>query len=81
MEKFVVNGGKPLFGEVTVSGAKNAAVAIIPAVVLCDEPCRIENIPNISDVSLIANILQDMGAMVRRVDKNTLDIDPRPINT
>ena len=65
MEKIVINGGKPLFGEVTVSGAKNAAVAIIPAVVLCDEPCRIENIPNISDVSLIANILQDMGAMVR----------------
>ena len=77
MEKIVINGGKPLFGEVTVSGAKNAAVAIIPAVVLCDEPCRIENIPNISDVSLIANILQDMGAMVRRVDKNTLDIDPQ----
>ena len=81
MEKIIINGGKPLFGEVTVSGAKNAAVAIIPAVVLCDEPCRIENIPNISDVTLIANILQDMGAMVRRVDKNTLDIDPRPINT
>ena len=81
MERFVVTGGKPLFGEVTVSGAKNAAVAIIPAVVLCDEPCRIENIPNISDVTLIANILQDMGANVKRVDKNTLDIDPRPINT
>ncbi len=81
MEKIVINGGKQLFGEVTVSGAKNAAVAIIPAVVLCDEACRIENIPNISDVALIANILQDMGATVRRVDKNTLDIDPRPINT
>ncbi len=81
MEKIVINGGKPLHGEVTVSGAKNAAVAIIPAVVLCDEPCRIENIPNISDVTLIATILKDMGAMVRRVDKNTLDIDPRPINT
>ena len=81
MEKIVINGGKPLFGEVTVSGAKNAAVAIIPAVVLCDEPCRIENIPNISDVALIANILQDMGAMVRRVDKNALAIDPIPINT
>ena len=81
LEKIIINGGRPLCGEVTVSGAKNAAVAIIPAVVLCDEPCRVENIPNISDVSLIANILQDMGAMVRRVDKNTLDIDPRPINT
>ena len=81
MEKIIINGGRPLIGEVTVSGAKNAAVAIIPAVVLCDEPCRVENIPNISDVSLIANILQDMGAIVRRVDKNTLDIDPRSINT
>ncbi len=81
MEKFVVNGGNPLFGEVTVSGAKNAAVAIIPAVILCDEPCRIENIPNISDVTLIATILQELGAQVKRVDKSTLDIDPRPINT
>lgn len=81
MEKFVVNGGTKLFGEVTVSGAKNAAVAIIPAVILCDEPCRIENIPNISDVTLIATILQELGAVVKRVDKSTLDIDPRPINT
>ena len=81
MEKIIINGGRPLFGEVTVSGAKNAAVAIIPAVVLCDEPCRIDNIPNISDVSLIANILSGMGAIVRRVDKNTLDIDPRSVNT
>ncbi len=81
LEKFVVNGGNKLFGEVTVSGAKNAAVAIIPAVILCDEPCRIENIPNISDVTLIATILQDLGAVVKRVDKSTLDIDPRPINT
>ena len=61
MEKIVINGGKQLFGEVTVSGAKNAAVAIIPAVVLCDEACRIENIPNISDVALIATILQGNG--------------------
>lgn len=81
LEKFVVNGGNPLFGEVTVSGAKNAAVAIIPAVILCDEPCRIENIPNISDVTLIATILQELGAVVKRVNKSTLDIDPRPINT
>ena len=54
MNKFVVNGGKPLNGEVTISGAKNAAVAIIPGVILCDEPCRIENIPNISDVSVLS---------------------------
>lgn len=81
MEKFVVNGGKPLFGEVNISGAKNAAVAIIPAVILCDEPCQIENIPNISDVSLISRILQQLGAKVRRINKSSLYIDPTHINT
>ncbi len=81
MEKYIINGGRVLSGEVTISGAKNAAVAIIPAAILCDEPCRIENIPNISDVSLIARILQNLGAKVTRVNKSTLDIDPRPINT
>ena len=81
MEKFVVTGGKPLFGEVNISGAKNAAVAIIPAVILCDEPCQIENIPNISDVTLISKILQQMGAKVRRINKSTLYIDPTHIGT
>ncbi len=81
MEKFVVTGGKPLFGNVNISGAKNAAVAIIPAVILCDEPCRIENIPNISDVALISRILQQMGANVRRINKSTLYIDPTHIRT
>ncbi len=81
MEKFVVTGGKPLYGEVNISGAKNAAVAIIPAVILCDEPCQIENIPNISDVSLISRILQQMGAKVRRINKSSLYIDPTTIAT
>lgn len=81
LEKFVVTGGKPLKGEVSISGAKNAAVAIIPAVILCDEPCQIENIPNISDVSLISRILQQMGANVRRINKSSLYIDPTYIRT
>ncbi len=81
MENFVVTGGKPLFGEVKISGAKNAAVAIIPAVILCDEPCQIENIPNISDVTLISKILQQMGAKVKRINKSTLYIDPTKIAT
>ena len=76
-----MTGGKPLFGEVNISGAKNAAVAIIPAVILCDEPCRIENIPNISDVTLISKILQQMGAKVRRINKSSLYIDPAHIGT
>ncbi|HHZ05327.1 MAG TPA: UDP-N-acetylglucosamine 1-carboxyvinyltransferase [Clostridiales bacterium] len=79
MEKYVITGGKPLKGEVTISGAKNAAVAIIPATILADGPCRIENIPNISDVTLIAQILKQMGAVVKRVNKNTLDIDATTI--
>ena len=65
----------------TISGAKNAAVAIIPAVILCDEPCQIENIPNISDVSLISRILQQMGANVRRINRSSLYIDPTKIRT
>ena len=81
LEKFVVTGGKPLFGEVNISGAKNAAVAIIPAVILCDEPCQIENIPNISDVSLISKILQQMGAKVRRINKSSLYIAPTSLYT
>lgn len=81
MDKFVINGGLPLKGEVTVSGAKNAAVAIIPAVILADEPCRIENIPNISDVTFIANILAQIGASVKRINKSTLEIDPTGIRT
>ena len=59
----------------------SAAVAIIPAVILCDEPCQIENIPNISDVTLISKILQQMGAKVRRINKSTLYIDPTHITT
>lgn len=81
MDKFVINGGLPLKGEVTVSGAKNAAVAIIPAVILADEPCRIENIPNISDVTFIANILAEIGARIKRINKSTLEIDPTSIRT
>ncbi len=79
MEKIVVNGGNKLHGSVKISGAKNAAVAIIPAVVLSDGVCRIENIPDIQDVNLIAEILQNMGARVSRINKTTLEIDPKGI--
>ena len=58
MTKYVINGGKLLKGEVVISGAKNAAVAIIPAALMVDGVCRIENIPQISDVSMLLNILK-----------------------
>ena len=81
MKKIVINGGNRLNGSVCISGAKNAAVAIIPAIILSDGVCRVENIPNIMDVNLMVNILHDMGAVVNRIDKSTLEIDPRRINS
>lgn len=75
MEHIVVRGGKPLVGEVEISGAKNAAVAILPAVLLCDGVCRLENLPLISDVSAILRILSDLGAEVSFVNDHAVDID------
>ncbi|WP_368233426.1 UDP-N-acetylglucosamine 1-carboxyvinyltransferase [Anaerotruncus rubiinfantis] len=75
MEKFIVEGGTRLTGEVTISGAKNAAVAIIPATVLAQGKCVIENIPNISDSAVLFKILRSMGAEVRMLDRTTVEID------
>ena len=75
MTKYVIRGGKPLHGAIDISGAKNAAVAIIPAALLVNGTCRIENIPQISDVTSILKILQELGADVRTVDRTTVDID------
>ena len=75
LNKYQIQGGKPLHGTITISGAKNAAVAIIPAALLVDGVCRIENIPQISDVTLILQILQELGADVRTVNRTTVDID------
>ncbi len=79
MEKIVINGGNRLHGNVKISGAKNAAVAIIPAVILSDGVCRIENVPDIQDVNLIAEILQQMGAEVKKPEESVLEIDPKGI--
>lgn len=81
LNKYIIKGGNKLYGEVTISGAKNAAVAIIPAVILSDSPCRIENIPDISDVKTLTKILKEMGAEVKYLDRNTVEIDPRGIDT
>ncbi|MDE6519392.1 MAG: UDP-N-acetylglucosamine 1-carboxyvinyltransferase [Ruminococcus sp.] len=79
MDKFVIKGGRKLTGEVTISGAKNAAVAILPAVILSDEACTIENVPSISDVNICIQILTEMGASVTKIDKETYRIDPTTI--
>jgi len=81
MTKYVINGGRPLTGTVTISGAKNAAVAIIPAALLVDGVCRIENIPEISDVTMLLNIVEQIGADVRVVNRHTIDIDSSRVQT
>lgn len=79
MEKYVINGGKPLQGEVDISGAKNAAVAIIPAALMVDGVCRIENMPQISDTDMLLTILSQLGAEVRMICPGTIEIDSRNV--
>jgi UDP-N-acetylglucosamine 1-carboxyvinyltransferase len=73
--KYVIHGGNPLHGKITISGAKNAAVAILPAALLVNGTCRIENIPQISDVTRILEILEELGAKIHVVNRHTVDID------
>ena len=75
MEKYVIKGGSVLHGEVEISGAKNAAVAIIPAALMVDGVCRIENLPQISDTDMLLTILSDLGGKVRYINKSTIEID------
>ena len=75
LEQFIVQGETHLNGEVTISGAKNAAVAIIPATILAQGKCVIENIPNISDIKVLFQILRALGASVQMLDRTTVEID------
>ncbi len=81
MEKFVINGGKALNGSVRISGAKNAAVAILPAVLLADGPCIIENLPEISDVTTLLRSIKELGADVRLINKTSVEINPVGVNS
>ncbi|NDO18253.1 UDP-N-acetylglucosamine 1-carboxyvinyltransferase [Lachnospiraceae bacterium MD329] len=81
MEKLLVKGGNRLQGEVTISGAKNAAVAILPACLLVKDVCRIENLPDIKDVKLFVRILKQLNADVKYIDKNTVEIDCTDVNS
>ena len=75
MEKYVIRGGKPLVGDVNIGGAKNAAVAILPATILAGGKCLIENLPCISDVMASLQILSELGASIRMVSRSTYEID------
>lgn len=81
LDKLVINGGKPLRGEVGISGAKNAVVAMIPAALLVEGPCTIENVPDISDVTVLLNMLQSLGAVVTRPQPGTVTIDASNVRT
>ena len=80
MAKYEIKGGKPLNGEVTISGAKNAVVAILPAAILVAGKCRIENVPNISDVRILLDILKDMGVEVTDEGEGTIVLDSTMVN-
>ncbi len=81
MEQYVIKGGIPLIGEVEIGGAKNAALAILAAAVMCDEPVVIDNIPDIRDISVLLCAIQGIGAEVERLGKHTVKITGKTINT
>lgn len=81
MEKLIIKGGNRLKGDVTISGAKNAAVAIIPACLLVNGKCRLENLPDIKDVKLFFAILENMNADINYIDKGIVEIDCTNVNT
>ena len=81
MEKLVITGPTPLRGDVTISGAKNAAVAIIPATILINGVCTIENLPNISDVKSYCEILKTLGIKITWINRHTIQLDSRNITS
>jgi len=81
LAKYVINGGNRLEGTVTINGAKNAAVAILPAAILVDGVCRVENVPDISDVRILLDILEDMGAQVQREEPGVVILDCTNVNS
>ncbi|NLY47404.1 MAG: UDP-N-acetylglucosamine 1-carboxyvinyltransferase [Clostridiales bacterium] len=81
MEQYIIKGGKPLVGEVSISGYKNAALGIIAAAVMTDETVKIDNVPDISDIDIILKVITELGAKVDRIGKNTIRINASRINT
>ncbi|MBD3921805.1 UDP-N-acetylglucosamine 1-carboxyvinyltransferase [Paenibacillus sp. PR3] len=80
MEKLMIRGGRPLHGEVQISGAKNSAVALIPAAILAESEVVLDNLPAISDVAVYSEILRDLGAVVQRKD-DVIRIDPSDLKS
>ena len=81
MEQYVIKGGNPLVGEVEISGAKNAALAILTAAIMTDDPVEIENIPDVSDVNALIGAISFIGASVKRIDRHTAVINGSTISS
>ena len=80
--KLLITGGAPLRGETTVFGGKNTSVAVVPAMLLCDEPCVVENLPDIEDIHVVYDMLNLLGAKVDYEPKaRRMTVDPRPVNS
>ena len=74
MEQYIVRGGNPLIGEVDIYGAKNAALALIPAAILTDEPVIIDNLPDVSDINVMLDAIAHIGATVQRINRHNVKI-------
>lgn len=81
MDKLIIRGQKRLKGEVTISGAKNAALGVLPAALLLSDVCTIENVPDILDISILRGIMESLGARFENIDRNTIIIDTRKVNS
>lgn len=81
MKQYIIKGGKPLVGEVTIGGAKNAALGILAGAIMADEPVLIENLPNVNDVNVLLDAIAGIGAIVDRIDKHTVRIDGKSIQS
>ena len=75
MKQYIIKGGTPLRGEVTIGGAKNAALGIIVAAIMADEPVKIENLPDVDDVRVLLDAIESIGAIVERLDSHTVRIN------
>ena len=73
MEQYIIKGGNPLVGEVEIGGAKNAALGILAAAIMADEPVLIENLPDVNDINVMLEAIEGIGAMVQRIDRHTVD--------
>ena len=75
MEQYIIKGGNPLVGDVTISGAKNAALGILAASIMTDDDVVIDNLPDVRDINVLLEAIQEIGARVDRIDRHTVKIN------